>query len=93
MPTITRLAALAQFDLNPLAAHYDGQWLTNEQACCQSLMVLIGQPARYQFLHSSMAELIFHALTDKGTGKQAPLAIMERALLAHLQQDGVELRQ
>ncbi|MDD5269077.1 MAG: ATP-binding protein [Methylococcales bacterium] len=90
LPTITRLTALAQFDLNPLAAHFDGQWQTNEQARCQSLMVLIGQPAHYQFLHSSLAELIFHALTNNGTGKQAPLAIMEQALLAHLRQDGVE---
>lgn len=91
LPTITRLAALAQFDLNPLAVHFDDQWQAGEQVRCQSLMVLIAQPARYQFLHSSLAELIFHALTNKATGKHASFSIMEQTLLAHLQQDGVEL--
>jgi hypothetical protein len=34
----------------------------NEREKASSLMVLVGTPARYRFLHSSLAELIFHAL-------------------------------
>ena len=62
LPTVYKLAALAQFDLAPPASRFDGQWLPEEREKASSLMVLAGTPARYRFLHSSLAELIFHAL-------------------------------
>ncbi|MGH9896240.1 MAG: hypothetical protein ACREA0_30450, partial [bacterium] len=62
LPTVYKLAALAQFDLAPPASRFDGQWLPNEREKASSLMVLAGTPACYRFLHSSLAELIFHAL-------------------------------
>jgi hypothetical protein len=62
LPTVHKLAALAQFDLAPPATLFDGRWLPNEREKASSLMVLVGTPARYRFLHSSLAELIFHAL-------------------------------
>ncbi|HBB15631.1 MAG TPA: hypothetical protein DCZ97_01025 [Syntrophus sp. (in: bacteria)] len=75
LPTIRILASLAQFDLTPLASFLDGGWQSGEKALAAPLMSELFGPPRYQFLHSSLAELVLRA--------QAALEIDT----AHLEQD------
>ena len=62
LPTVLRLACLAQFELVPLAAHLSASWLRDEQDVAAPLMIELYGPRRYLFLHASMAELVAHAL-------------------------------
>ncbi|MFH1719613.1 MAG: hypothetical protein ABIF19_19860 [Planctomycetota bacterium] len=61
LPTIRTLASLAQFDLTPLASFLDGGWQSGEKALAAPLMNELFGPPRYQFLHSSLAELVLRA--------------------------------
>jgi len=60
LANIRRLAALAQFDLKPLATVLKLE--EKELQLIQSLTVKAGTPPRWYFLHSSAAELVLHAL-------------------------------
>jgi hypothetical protein len=64
LPTVARLACLAQFDLVPLASFLDGDWQQGEKDLAAPLMTELFAPPRYQFLHASMAELVLRALTS-----------------------------
>ena len=62
LPTVRRLACLAQFDLSPAAEFFDTDWQTGEKNLVAPLMTELFAPPRYQFLHSSLAELVLRAL-------------------------------
>lgn len=64
MSTLTKLAALAQFDLLPRADFFEGQWRQGEEESADPLMTRLFAPERYQFLHSSLAALVLRALTQ-----------------------------
>ncbi|MGQ0571664.1 MAG: hypothetical protein ACT4P5_19345 [Armatimonadota bacterium] len=63
LPTIRRLACLAQFELTPFASVIDGGWEPGEKNFAAPLMTELFAPPRYFFLHSSLAELVLRALT------------------------------
>jgi len=63
LPTVRRLASLAQFDLLPSLRWYEGTWHEGELECARGIINEVLSPPRYKFLHSSMAELIFRALS------------------------------
>ncbi|MGH9895729.1 MAG: hypothetical protein ACREA0_27845, partial [bacterium] len=63
LPTIRRLACLAQFELTPFASVIDGGWEPGEKNLAAPLMTELFAPPRYFFLHSSLAELVLRALT------------------------------
>jgi hypothetical protein len=71
LPTLKTLTALAQFDLIPQAAFFDGQWRDNEQELAEPLMMQLQSPRRYQFLHSSLAQLVLRALVQADVEAQA----------------------
>ena len=52
LPTLARLAALAQFDIVPRTDFFEGQWWPGEEAAADPLMTRLFAPPRYQFLHS-----------------------------------------
>ena len=62
LPTVQRLAALAQFDLAPQADYFTGHWQDQEKPRLAGLITELFSPPRYQFLHASLAELVLHAL-------------------------------
>ena len=62
LPTVQRLAALAQFDLTPQADYFTGHWQDQEKPRLAGLITELFSPPRYQFLHASLAELVLHAL-------------------------------
>jgi hypothetical protein len=62
LPTVQRLACLAQFELSPAASFLDDGWQAEEKTLVASLMTELFAPHRYQFLHSSLAELVLRAL-------------------------------
>ncbi len=62
LPTIQRLACLAQFELTPLASYLKDGWQPGEKNRAKPFMTELFSPHRYQFLHSSIAELIFRSL-------------------------------
>jgi len=62
LPTLTKLAALAQFDIVPRARFFDGEWQEQEEKFADPLMTRLFSPARYQFLHSSLAAIVLRAL-------------------------------
>jgi hypothetical protein len=64
LPTLAKLAGLAQFDIVPRASFFDGQWQSGEEKLADPLMTRLFAPPRYQFLHSSLAELALRALTQ-----------------------------
>jgi len=64
LPTLATLAALAQFDLSPLADFFSGKWRPNEEKSADPLMTRLYAPPRYQFLHSSLAALVLRALAQ-----------------------------
>lgn len=64
LPTIAKLATLAQFDILPHADFLASQWLPGEEEWADPLMAHIFSPPRYQFLHSSLAELVLRALAQ-----------------------------
>jgi hypothetical protein len=61
-PTVQKLACLTQFELVPLASFLDAGWLPGEKELVAPLMTELFAPPRYQFLHSSLAELVLRAL-------------------------------
>ncbi|HEU4432974.1 MAG TPA: hypothetical protein VFR51_06225, partial [Pyrinomonadaceae bacterium] len=71
LPTLAKLAALAQFDLVPRADFFEGQWEPGEEAAADPLMTRLFGPQRYQFLHSSLATLVLRALAQLNTSEQA----------------------
>jgi hypothetical protein len=64
LPTLARLAALAQFDILPRADFFEGQWWPEEKTTADPLMTRLFAPPRYQFLHSSLATLVLRALAQ-----------------------------
>ncbi len=62
LPTIRRLACLAQFELTPLESFLDGGWPPDEKHLAAPLMTELFAPPRYPFLHPSLAELVLRAL-------------------------------
>jgi hypothetical protein len=64
LPTVLRLACLAQFELVPLVDYLREGWLPGEQDVAAPLMLELYSPRRYLFLHASMAELIARALVE-----------------------------
>ena len=88
LPTVTKLAALAQFDLVPRAEFFDGQWRPNEEALADPLMTRLFAPPRYQFLHSSLAKLVLRALAQLDTADESlndtVAAITARAVREYL---------
>jgi hypothetical protein len=62
LPTVQRLAGLAQFELTPAASFLDDGWQAEEKGLVASLMTELFTPHRYQFLHSTLAELVLRAL-------------------------------
>ena len=71
LPTLTKLAALAQFDLVPRADFFDGQWRQDEEEAADPLMTRLFAPPRYQFLHSSLARLVLRALAQLDASEEA----------------------
>lgn len=65
LPTVQRLAALAQFDLTPQADYFTGHWQDQEKPRLAGLITELFSPPRYQFLHASLAELVLHALIQR----------------------------
>jgi len=68
LPTICRLACLAQFELTPLASFLDGGWGAGEKDLAAPLMTELFAPRRYLLLHSSLAELVLRALLTLAVG-------------------------
>ena len=64
LPTVTKLAALAQFDISPRSDFFNGLWQENEQQSADPLMTRFFGPARFRFLHSSLAGLVLRALAQ-----------------------------
>ncbi|MDX2300077.1 MAG: hypothetical protein NW204_10155, partial [Xanthomonadaceae bacterium] len=75
-PAVRELAALAQFDLKPLTALLPIP--EREQQNLNQLCRKAGRPPRWQFVHSSAAELVLHALCA-GHGLDTPDAVAEWA--------------
>ena len=71
LPTLARLAALAQFDIVPRANFFEGQWLPGEEAAADPLMTRLFAPPRFQFLHSSLATLVLRALAQLEASEDA----------------------
>lgn len=67
LPTLQALACLAQFDITPLASFLDSRWQAQEREIAAPLMTQYFAPARYQFVHSSLAELIARSLVSLDT--------------------------
>ncbi|MFC1502704.1 hypothetical protein ACFL6A_04770, partial [bacterium] len=68
LPTIRRLASLAQFDLTPLSSYFENDWNDDEKVQVRPLIAEIFGPPRYKFLHSSLAALIFRSLSELEIG-------------------------
>jgi len=68
LPTVAKLAALAQFDLMPRTGFLQGHWRLGEEKLADPLMTRLFAPPRYHFLHSSLAELVLRALTQLDAG-------------------------
>jgi hypothetical protein len=64
LPTVTKLAALAQFDISPRSDFFDGLWQQYEKQAADPLMTRFFGPARYRFLHSSLAGIVLRALAQ-----------------------------
>ena len=98
LPTISRLAALAQYDLVPRSNFFKDDWQPGEKRLADPLMTELFGPPRYQFLHSSLAELVFRALTQLDVGNETlnDGVILQtirtlRAYLLHLDQGALIL--
>ena len=68
LPTILRLACLAQFELTPLASFVADSWLSGEKDLAAPLMTELFAPPRHLLLHSSLAELVLRALLTLEVG-------------------------
>ncbi|HUS11437.1 MAG TPA: hypothetical protein VMZ30_13300, partial [Pyrinomonadaceae bacterium] len=64
LPTLAKLAAIAQFDLLPRADFFYGEWRPGEEESADPLMTRLFAPPRFQFLHSSLAALVLRALAQ-----------------------------
>ena len=84
LPTVLRLACLAQFGLTPLADYLRDAWLPGEREVAAPLMLELYQPPRYSFLHASMAELVARALIDPEGGPVNLDARYQKRTLAEL---------
>ena len=67
-PAVQALCCLAQFDIEPLRAFFDDQMSPDENRIIDELSSIIPAPDRYRMLHSSLAELLFHALCTRRFG-------------------------
>ncbi len=95
LPTIRTLACLAQFELLPTASFFDGGWQPGEKDLAAPLMTTLFAPPRYQFLHSSLAELVLraqveleNATTDLEDAVEAATKTALRAYFHHLLSSG-----
>ena len=88
LPAIQRLAAIAQFDVVPLAQWLEGSWPHEERELANPLLVELFAPYRFQFLHASMAEIVLRALLELDVGservEQTACDITARELISYL---------
>ena len=88
LPTILRLACLAQFELTPVASFLEDGWQTGEKTLAKPLMTELFGPPRYQFLHSSLAELVLQSLialeTEPGRVEDAVVKTTSSELISYL---------
>jgi hypothetical protein len=84
LPTVLRLACLAQFELVPLAEHLRDGWLPGEQDVAAPLMLELYSPRRHLFLHASMAELIARALVDLDAAPSGADDLYQQTTLSEL---------
>ena len=64
LPGIMQIVVLVQFGLAPQIRFCPGVHNEYERQIIKPLVTRAGRPSRYYFLHSSLAELLFHALVD-----------------------------